>query len=83
MKKIGIVFEGDSPKPGQIETLSEAYPPKVYVTLCCYYLIPTCSTQPSVTYTVPEPSCEGPVLEAGPDYSKDRKTDYPTETSDE
>ena len=28
-KKIGIVFDGDRPRPGQIETLSEAYPPKV------------------------------------------------------
>ena len=39
--------------------------------------------QPTVTYTVPEDSSEGPVLEAGPDFSKDRKNDYPTETNDE
>jgi hypothetical protein len=36
-----------------------------------------------VAYTVPEDSSEGPVLEAGPDFSKDRKNDYPTETNDE
>ncbi len=39
--------------------------------------------QPTVAYTVPENSSEGPVLEAGPDFSKDRKNDYPTETNDE
>ena len=39
--------------------------------------------QPAVEYTVPEETHTGPVLEPGEDYSVGRKTDYPTETSDE
>ena len=38
-------------------------------------------SQPSATFTVPENVSEGPVLEVGIDYSKDRKNNYETETT--
>ena len=55
------------------------------ISLFCliFFVILSLPLQPSVQYTVPEDSCNGPVLEAGPDYSQGRKTDYPTETNDE
>ena len=39
--------------------------------------------QPILFFTLPEDSYEGPKLEAGEDYSKDRKNDYEAETTNE
>ena len=37
--------------------------------------------QPTLLLALPEDSYEGPKLEAGEDYSQDRKNDYETETT--
>lgn len=37
--------------------------------------------QPTFLLALPEDSYEGPKLEAGEDYSQDRKNDYETETT--
>ena len=29
-RKLGLIFDGDSPRPGQLETLSTSYPSKVH-----------------------------------------------------
>ena len=44
-------------------------------------VIPTLLPQPTLFFALPEDSYEGPKLEAGEDYSKDRKNDYEAETT--
>ncbi|XP_065919557.1 uncharacterized protein [Dysidea avara] len=42
----------------------------------------TSSQKTTTSYTLPEDVTEGPVIDVGEDYSKNRKTDYKTETDE-
>ena len=44
-------------------------------------VIPTLLPQPTLFFALPKDSYKGPKLEAGEDYSKDRKNDYEAETT--
>ena len=46
-------------------------------------VIPTLLPQPTLFFALPKDSYKGPKLEAGEDFSKDRKNDYKAETTNE